>query len=233
MNIFIADIIDNSAFLNQEESLHCAKVLRMKTGEKVRLIDGKGFFYEAELTIVNEKQCKAKIIQAERATNQRDYFLHLAISPTKQNERMEWMLEKCVEIGIDEITFIKCKNSERTVIKSERMKKIVESAVKQSQQAVIPKVNELIGFKDLIQSCIADQKFIAHCASGEKKFVKDLQFKDKKTMILIGPEGDFSKEEIELALSQSFRALSLGATRLRTETAGLYACQSLSILNSL
>jgi len=233
MNIFIAEIIDGSAFLNREESLHCAKVLRKRAGERIRLIDGKGTFFDAELIEVNEKQCKANVIHAEKAINQWDYFLHIAISPTKQNERIEWMLEKCVEIGIDEITFLKCRNSERTVIKTERMKKIVEGAVKQSLQAMIPKVNELISFKEFVKSCSEEQKLIAHCDSGEKKVLKDLSFKNKRTLILIGPEGDFDQEEIMLAMTNSFQAVSLGSTRLRTETAGLYACQSISILSSL
>lgn len=233
MNIFIAEIIDGHAILNKEESLHCTKVLRKKAGEQVRLIDGKGSFYDAELLEVNEKQCKAKIIRTEQGEAKRNYYLHLAISPTKQNERLEWMLEKCVEIGIDEITFLKCKNSERTVIKTERMKKIVESAVKQSLQAWIPKVNELIPFKELVKSEKEELKLIAHCATGEKQGLKDLPFKNKKTVILIGPEGDFAQEEIDSAISHSFRPVSLGTTRLRTETAGLYACQAFSILNSL
>ena len=233
MNIFIAEIIDGFAILNKEESLHCAKVLRKRAGERIRLIDGKGTFYDAELIEVNEKQCKAKLIHSERASNQRDYFIHIAISPTKQNERIEWMLEKCVEIGIDEITFLKCRNSERTVIKTERMKKIVEGAVKQSLQAVIPKLNELISFKDFVKASSEEQKLIAHCDSGEKKILKDLSFKNKRTLILIGPEGDFDQEEIKLAMTNSFQAVSLGSTRLRTETAGLYACQSISILSSL
>lgn len=233
MNIFIAEIIDGMALLNKEESLHCAKVLRKKVGEKIRLIDGKGSFFDAELIQVSEKQCKAKVIHSERATSQRDHYLHLAISPTKQNERIEWMLEKCVEIGIDEITFLKCRNSERIVIKTERMKKIVEGAVKQSLQALIPKVNELISFKEFVMNCSEEQKLIAHCDSGDKKLLKEKSFKDKRTLILIGPEGDFDQEEIKLALTNSFQAVSLGSTRLRTETAGLYACQAISILSSL
>ncbi len=231
MNIFIANVQANTGTLTSEESWHCAKVLRKKAGDPIQLIDGAGNFYEAVLELVSDKKCTAKILSGPVLQQKRNYYLHLAIAPTKQIDRIEWMIEKSVEIGIDEISFINCHNSERTIIKTERINKIVESAVKQSLQAYLPKVNGLIAFKDLITSSKADQKLIAYCFDSEKENVKQIDFKNKTTLILIGPEGDFSKEEVDLASKNKFKAVSFGANRLRTETAGLYVCQAASILS--
>ncbi len=231
MNIFIASVQDKTATLTSEESWHCAKVLRKKAGDAIQLIDGKGNFYEAVLELVSDKKCTANITSGPVLQAKRNYYLHLAIAPTKQIDRIEWMIEKAVEIGIDEISFINCKNSERTVIKAERIHKIVESAVKQSLQAYLPKVNELTSFKEIINASKEDQKLIAHCYDSEKENLKQINFKNKSTLILIGPEGDFSKEEVDIALSNKFKAVSFGNNRLRTETAGLYVCQAASILS--
>lgn len=230
MNTFIATIQDNSATLTPEESWHCAKVLRKKSGEKIHLIDGRGNSYDAELTLVSEKQCLAKITATYTEQKKRNYYLHLAIAPTKQIDRIEWMIEKAVEIGVDEISFIQSKNSERTVVKTDRIVKIVESAVKQSLQAFIPKVNDLVAVKEILK-IPADQKFIAHCYEGGKLEFKTLDFKSKSTLVLIGPEGDFTMDEVNAALNSGFLAVSLGENRLRSETAGLYVCQAASILS--
>ena len=229
MNTFIATIENNYAVLNKEESFHCAKVLRLKAGDKINLIDGKGNFYEGRIKSVSDKKCLAEIISGQVAQKKRNYYLHLAITPTKQMDRIEWMIEKVVEIGVDEISFIKCKNSERVVINTERIIKIAESAVKQSLQAFIPKINSLINFKAMMNSD-CNQKLIAHCNNSEKQNIKSLDFKNKSNLILIGPEGDFTLEEINLALENKFNPVSLGESRLRTETAGLYVCQAISIL---
>ncbi|MDP1802255.1 MAG: 16S rRNA (uracil(1498)-N(3))-methyltransferase [Bacteroidota bacterium] len=230
MNIFIATVIDKTGTLTSEESWHCAKVLRKKAGDPIQLIDGVGNFYQAVLELVSDKKCNAKILSGPVLQQKRNYYLHLAIAPTKQIDRIEWMIEKAVEIGVDEISFINCHNSERIVIKTERINKIVESAVKQSLQAYLPKVNELVSFKNLIASSNADQKLIAHCFDSEKENIKQIDFKNKSTLVLIGPEGDFSKEEVDLALKNRFKAVSFGTNRLRTETAGLYACQAAALL---
>lgn len=230
MNVFIANINGDRAVLITEESWHCARVLRKKTGDKIHLIDGKGHSFEAELSFVSEKKCEAKILSGPVEQKKHPYFLHLAIAPTKQIDRIEWMVEKCVEIGIDEISFIQCKNSERVNVKTERILKIVESAVKQSLQAYIPKVNELTPFNKFVQDGTGDIKLIAHCEKAEKKVFKSFDIKNKSILILIGPEGDFSPDEIQLAIKNNFEALSLGENRLRTETAGLYVTQALSIL---
>ncbi|MBL7917954.1 MAG: RNA methyltransferase [Bacteroidia bacterium] len=155
--------------------------------------------------------------------------MHVAIAPTKQIDRIEWFVEKAIEIGIDEISFIKCKNSERTVVKIDRIKSIAESAVKQSKQAFIPKINELTDFSKIVLTD-ADLKCIAHCNDGDKLSLKNQNFKDKSVFILIGPEGDFTTGEVELANKNSFVSIELGVNRLRTETAGLYAVQAVSIL---
>ncbi len=231
MNIFIAFVQGKTATLTSEESWHCAKVLRKKAGDSVQLIDGKGNFYEAVLELVSDKKCIANVTSGPVLQPKRNYYLHLAIAPTKQIDRIEWMIEKAVEIGIDEISFITCKNSERTIIKTERIHKIVESAVKQSLQAYLPKVNELTSFKEIVSASKEDQKLIAHCYDSEKEDLKKIEFRNRSTLILIGPEGDFSKEEVELAINNKFKAVSFGSNRLRTETAGLYVCQAASILS--
>lgn len=228
MNIFIAHINGNMAELTPEESWHCTKVLRMKAGETIHLIDGQGNFYTSELNLINEKKCVATITSGPKAQQKHPYYLHLAIAPTKNIDRMEWLVEKAVEIGIDEITFMRCKNSERTVIKEDRLIKIAESAVKQSLQAYVPKINGLTNFTDVINES-ADLKFIAHCEEGTKKTIKDFEIKNRKILVLIGPEGDFSKEEIAAAKTAGYSELSLGVNRLRTETAGLYVCNAFAL----
>ena len=230
MNIFIATINDQLGLLTAEESWHCSKVLRKKAGDKVSLIDGLGNFFEGVLESVSERQCRVTISQGPNPQPKRSYFLHLAIAPTKQIDRIEWMIEKAVEIGIDEISFLQCKNSERTVIKTERIVKIVESAVKQSLQAFIPKVNGLIPFSEVLKKT-ADQKLIAHCFEMEKADIKKIDFKGKSTLALIGPEGNFTLEEVNTAVVSGFETVSLGTNRLRSETAGLYICQAAALLS--
>lgn len=230
MNIFIATIENNLAILTSEESWHCCKVLRKKTSDKIHIIDGKGNSYDGVLNLVSEKKCVAELLNGPVQQKKHPYYLHLAIAPTKQMDRIEWMIEKAVEIGIDEITFIQCKNSERMVIKHERIVKIVESAVKQSLQAFIPKVNELVPFKEILIKK-GEQNFIAHCEEGFKQPIKEIAFKNSSLLVLIGPEGDFTKEELTLAMQNGFKGLDLGENRLRTETAGLVVCQAASILS--
>ena len=229
MNIFIADIENDSAHLNAEESWHCCKVLRKKAGDKVTVIDGKGLIAGGLLSFVSEKKCTVKLNEPAVLQKKHGYYLHLAIAPTKQMDRIEWMLEKAVEIGLDEITFIQCKNSERVNLKIDRLQKIVESAVKQSLQAYLPKVNALTAFNEFSKSATAEQKLLAHCYAQDKFPIQSLAFKNKSTLICIGPEGDFSPEEIETALKLNYQAISLGENRLRTETAGLYACMAIGL----
>ncbi|MBP7810214.1 MAG: 16S rRNA (uracil(1498)-N(3))-methyltransferase [Bacteroidia bacterium] len=229
MNIFIATINHTIAELTAEESWHCTKVLRFKAGDEIGLIDGKGNFYEGQLSLVNEKKCVANITAGPRTQNKHPYYLHLAIAPTKNIDRIEWLVEKAVEIGVDEITFVRCKNSERTVIKEDRLIKIAESAVKQSLQAFIPKINVLTNFADILK-VKSDNKFIAHCEEIIPKHLKSFDLKNKSSLVLIGPEGDFSSEEIAQAKAAGFSEISLGENRLRTETAGLYVCNTFALI---
>jgi 16S rRNA (uracil1498-N3)-methyltransferase len=232
VNVFIGQFNNEYVSLRLDECWHCCKVLRKKVGDPIIVIDGKGKMAKAEITFISEKKCDAKVTETINVGASSKSKLHLAIAPTKQIDRIEWMVEKAVEIGINEISFIKCKNSERVNLNKERIEKIVESAVKQSLQAVIPKVNDLIQF-DLFISNVAKNQLclIAHCEEGEKLSLKSLEPNQGPVLVCIGPEGDFTLPEINLALSNGFIALSLGTNRLRTETAGLYAVISIQQLN--
>jgi 16S rRNA (uracil1498-N3)-methyltransferase len=225
MQIFLGLKIDvGSILLSPDESKHCTKVLRHKRGDKINVIDGKGNFYEAELFDINPEACKAKILSAKQIGLKKNYNLHIAISPTKNPDRIEWMVEKCTEMGVDEFSFVVCKRTEKPTVKTERLQKIVESAVKQSVQGIIPKINNVVPFKDFIALHIksVEKKYIAHCIDEKKKDIKEI-LHPSKNIILIGPEGDFMPEEIKFAIENGFEAISLGESRLRTETAGLYA----------
>jgi 16S rRNA (uracil1498-N3)-methyltransferase len=232
MNTFFGIIQNNVAILNEDESLHCIKVLRHKVGDVIQVIDGFGTRAIGKIEAAHAKQCAVSLTEKEVVKQSRNYKLHIAIAPTKNIERIEWFVEKAVEIGIDEISFIKCKNSERTVIKDDRLKKVAEAAVKQSQQAYIPKMNPLIDFKEFIKNNTCDVKLIAHCEKESKQHIKTFITTAKKFTVLIGPEGDFTKDEIELALSLNYSPVALGESRLRTETAGLFACGAFASINS-
>ena len=229
MNTFFGIIQNNVAILNEDESLHCVKVLRHKVGDVIRVIDGNGTIAIGKIEAAHAKQCAISLTEKEVVKQSRNYKLHIAIAPTKNIERTEWFVEKAVEIGVDEISFIKCKNSERTVIKDDRLKKVAEAAVKQSQQAFIPKLNTLVDYKEFIKNNSSDVKLIAHCEKESKQQIKQYITTNKSFTVLIGPEGDFTKDEIALALSNSYLPVALGESRLRTETAGLFACGAFSI----
>lgn len=232
MNTFFGIIQNNAAILNEDESLHCVKVLRHKVGDVIQVIDGKGTRAVGTIQAAHAKQCAVLLTEKEIVAPSRNYSLHIAIAPTKNMERIEWFVEKAVEIGIDEISFIKCKNSERTVVKDERILKVAESAVKQSQQAYIPKLNPLLEFRDFVKSVNTDVKLIAHCEKEVKEHIKKYVTGKRSYTVLIGPEGDFTKDEILLALSLNYQPVALGESRLRTETAGLYVCGALASLAS-
>jgi 16S rRNA (uracil1498-N3)-methyltransferase len=217
--------------LPEEESQHAVKVLRMQAGEIIHLVNGQGGLFEAEIINPHPKRCEVKIINSEYEYGKRTFHLHIAIAPTKMNERMEWFLEKATEIGIDEITPVICRYSERKELKLPRMEKITVAAMKQSVKAYLPKLNEPCSFEHVLKNAIASQKFIAHCHEDEKILLKDAYAKGSDVLILIGPEGDFSKEEIEHALKAGYKPVSLGNSRLRTETAGVVACHTVNLLN--
>jgi 16S rRNA (uracil1498-N3)-methyltransferase len=235
MQLFLCtNISGNTALLSEEESRHCIKVLRKKNGDTVQLIDGQGGFYTAVIADAHPRSCSLTIISREPNYKKRPYNLHIAIAPTKNTDRIEWFVEKAVEIGVDEISFIQCQASERKVVKTERIVKVVESAVKQSVQAYMPVVNELLPFRKFIeaQKEAKAKKFIAHCMDGDPPHLKNVALPAENILCLIGPEGDFNKEELELAVKIGFSGISLGLNRLRTETAALYVCNVVALINS-
>ena len=217
---------------SKEESRHIAKVLRKQAGDLLHLTNGQGTFFYAELLSTNPKQCVATIIKTEKQPPL-PYHLHLAVAPTKLNDRYEWFLEKATEIGISEITPLFCEHSERKAIKVERYEKIIQSAMKQSLKAYMPKLNDPIFFKDFIKKVIPEGtvKCIAHCEESTKKSLKSIIQPNASILILIGPEGDFSSTEIKAALENDFYPVSLGLSRLRTETAAIVACHSVAFIN--
>jgi len=222
---------DNKQYtFSKEESKHIVKVLRKKESDILSITNGKGDLFIVEIIIADTKKCIVQINNIEQQKGH-DYKLHIAIAPTKMNDRMEWFLEKATEIGIDEITPIFCDNSERKIIKKERFEKIIQSAMKQSLQMQLPKLNDAISFKQFINQKFNGQTYIAHCEEQEKTQLHSLVLPNKQYTILIGPEGDFSVKEIELALSNNFKPVALGNTRLRTETAGIAACHTIALKN--
>lgn len=215
---------------DKEESKHIVKVLRKSVGDVLKITNGKGWQFDAEITNADIKKCQVKISNAEKQPK-RNYNLNIAIAPTKMNDRFEWFLEKATEIGVDSITPILCEHSERKVIKLERFEKIMQSAMKQSLQCYLPKLNQLTPFSSFISKSHSGQLYIAHCEETDKKSLKT-ELKPKQDItILIGPEGDFSVKEIETALQHNFIPVTLGNTRLRTETAAIVACHSVAFLN--
>lgn len=233
MHIFYTpDLATDFFILNEEESRHCSKVLRLGPGDHVHLIDGKGGLFEAEITTVDKRHVSLRVISRRTGFGKRNHHLHIAIAPTKNMDRLEWFLEKATEIGIDEITPLLCAHSERRVIKEDRLEKIITAAVKQSLTAYHPVLNAAVNFTDLISRPMADVQLIAHCLDDDRKrFIKDWLKPHQSCIILIGPEGDFSMEELNLALQNDFKPVTLGATRLRTETAALTACFEVNYLN--
>ena len=219
-----------SFIFDKEESKHIIKVLRKKESDILHVTNGLGFLFITEITIASDTRCTVKINSIEKQEAQK-FHLHLAVAPTKMNERYEWFLEKVTEIGIQEITPIICEHSERKVIKTDRFQKILESAMKQSLHYYLPKLNEPISFKDFIKQKQSGQLFIAHCEETDKKSLKNELKVNQDITILIGPEGDFSVKEIQLAIDNKFIPVSLGATRLRTETAAVVACHSIVFTN--
>ena len=239
MHLFYTpDITSPEYTLNEEESKHCIRVLRLSIGDEVILIDGKGGWYEASITLDHPKRCVVKIIKEQKEVGKRFSHLHLAVAPTKHMDRLEWFAEKATEIGIDELSLLNCQHSERDVVKTERLEKVLISAMKQSMKAYLPQLHSMIDFKKFIQQSLnfTGQKFIAHCYPSfhqkiPKQQLKKVYAKNQDVLVLIGPEGDFSAEEIKLAMENGFVEISLGTSRLRTETAALTACLTVQILN--
>ena len=234
MNIFYEQNIKETLRLNEEESRHAVKVLRLSAGDLLYVVDGKGGFYECQVKTPHDKKCEIKIVEETQNYGLRDYYIHLIIAPTKNLDRIEWMVEKCVEIGINEISFIQTRYSERKEIKTIRIEKIAIGAMKQSLKAFLPKINEMISWKEFLKKDYSENfKMIAHLEEGSRKLIQQIAKPKSKYAILIGPEGDFTPEEINQALEKGFVPVTLGESRLRTETAGLVACHALNIINQL
>ena len=232
MNTFyISEISESSIKLNLEESKHCIKVLRLRKGDHVLLMNGKGSIFEAIIQVPDAKSCVLEILKEDKQQISRTYHLTIALAPTKNIDRFEWFVEKSTEIGIDRIIPLICQHSERKEIKIERVEKILISAMKQSGQTFLPELTHPISFKDLIIKPFDGNKLIAHCDKGDKKELKNAIASGKNVLILIGPEGDFDAEEIKMALENGFLPVSLGESRLRTETAGIVACHTVLLAN--
>ena len=234
MQLFYNPRLDNSAaqfVFSAEESNHIVKVLRKKEGDNLLITNGKGYMFKAEIILADAKKCKAQITSTTKKHRDMSWF-HLVVAPTKSNDRFEWFLEKATEIGVDEITPIICEHSERKIVKPERMEKVIQSAMKQSMQAYLPKLNPAVSYKEFMGHPREGLLFIAHCAEDEKLELKRGVAPDKDITILIGPEGDFSRAEIENAYENGFLPVSLGKNRLRTETAAIVACSTVNLINN-
>ncbi|HAQ19484.1 MAG TPA: 16S rRNA (uracil(1498)-N(3))-methyltransferase [Prolixibacteraceae bacterium] len=232
MQIFYTpDISGNTYTLGETESKHCIRVLRLEKGDEITLVNGRGGFFTAEITDPNPKRCSVNVVKSVQDFGLRNFQVHVAIAPTKNMERIEWFLEKAIEIGINRVTPLLCQHSERKEIKHDRLEKVMVSAMKQSLKAYLPQLDQLTKFNDLIRMPFDGQKFIAYCDDQHRDLLKNLVVPNQNYLILIGPEGDFSADEIEMAIKAGFQPVSLGESRLRTETAGLVACHTLNLLN--
>lgn len=232
MHVFYTPDIDICLELPEEEAGHCLRVLRLGVGDEVMLTDGKGCFYKAVISAATGKRCQVKVVEKIEQEKFWKGHLHLAMAPTKNMDRIEWFAEKATEIGFDELSFLNCRFSERKVVKTERIEKIVVSAMKQSLKARKPIVNEMTDFAKFMQRDFQGQKFIAHCYEGEKPLLKEVLKPGEDALVLIGPEGDFSPEEVQKAEALGFQPISLGKSRLRTETAALVAVHMMNLFNA-
>lgn len=234
MELFYTDNIQESqAILSQEESYHCVKILRHKEHDIIHFTDGLGGFYQGRIEKPDPKKCQLLILKKDEV-NPRGYYLHIAIAPTKNIDRIEFFIEKSVEIGIDEITFLKSERSERKEVKLERVQKIAVAAMKQSKKAFLPKINSVISFNEfVISKHQTPNKYIASLCSQEQHFLSDIPPKEEAYLILIGPEGDFSLKEVQTSIQNGFKPLSLGQNIYRTETAGIVASMYINFINTM
>ncbi|HEX6889795.1 MAG TPA: 16S rRNA (uracil(1498)-N(3))-methyltransferase [Chryseolinea sp.] len=231
MNLFYQPAIQQGVHhLDPTESKHCTKVLRKKGGDKIYITDGKGFLYEALITRADPGECQFEIHET-KAETEKSFSIHIAISATKHADRLEWFVEKAVELGVDRITIMMCEHTEHSHFKIDRLEKIAISAMKQSLRLKLPPVDGPIAFKDLVNEAEASSKFIAYVDAKNPEHLKKVAQPHSNYVVLVGPEGDFSRSEIELAMTKNFRKVSLGSNRLRTETAGLAACHILNLVN--
>jgi 16S rRNA (uracil1498-N3)-methyltransferase len=232
VNLFFQPLLPQGVFyLDQDESRHAVKVLRNNVGDQIRVTDGQGMFYDATINVADPHRCAFDINKKIPAAS-RNFAIHIAISPTKNAERVEWFVEKSVELGIDEISLLRCEHTEREHVKLDRLQKMAISAMKQSLKATLPIVHPLTSFRNIVLAISAAEKYIAHVDIANPDHLRDLVKAGSSYLVLIGPEGDFSEEELRLAEAQAFKKVSLGPSRLRTETAGLAACHILNLANT-
>lgn len=230
--IFYVPEIVSSLTLPEDESLHCAKVLRMQAGDSILITDGKGKFYDAVVSLPHQRHTSVEIVRQIIVPKYWQPHIHIAFAPTKNIDRTEWFVEKATEIGVDTLTPLLTRYSERKEIKPARIEKILVSAMKQSQKAYLPVLRPMTPFSEFVSQSFSGQKMIAHCYEGDKKLLSHAYNRGEDVLILIGPEGDFSEQEVELALKAQFLPVSLGESRLRAETAALVACHSIHLLNT-
>ena len=233
MIFYTPDINGLRYMLNEEESSHAIRVLRLKTGDVITLVDGRGGLYAARIVETSHKRCETEVFEQQAEYGKRPYRLHIGISPTKNIDRFEWFVEKATEIGIDEITPLLCEHSERKHVNSERLQRVIVAAMKQSKKAYLPQMNEMITFEKWLKIQTISNCYIAHCNDGDKQTLKTAYLAGQDAIIAIGPEGDFSEYEVSQALECGFTGISLGESRLRTETAGIVACHSVNFLNEI
>ena len=235
MELFFSNhIIDDIIYLDSQESRHCTKVLRKSLGDKINIVDGLGNLYFGEIIYISKSECKVEIANVEKNYGKKKYYIHIAISPIKNHERLEWFVEKTIEIGVDEITFINCERTLRKNIKMERINRLAITAMKQTLKSKLPKINAIKKFSNFLKICNQNTKFICHLDNNDKKNLfhyKNSLLKNKNSCILIGPEGDFSPNEILESKKFNFQSISLGDSRLRTETAGVVSCNLINAIN--
>lgn len=234
--MYFSPTILSTLTLPEEESQHCVQVLRAKAGDRVQITDGVGTIYEAEITNPHRKHCEVRILSESHPAPLHEGRVHLAVAPTKNIDRIEWLIEKCTEMGVDELTLLLCQHSERKTVNEERLQKIIVSAAKQSLKATFPVFHGLKPLSEVLHGATETDRLIAHCADGYEANPHKFALQNRITrghsvLILIGPEGDFSDKEIAEALSLGYQPVSLGKARLRTETAGMVACHTALLLN--
>lgn len=229
---YVPDIAENWE-LSEEEATHALRVLRLNAGSGLEITDGKGMLYNAKVASVAGKHCYIEAVEATLMPKNWQGNIHIAIAPTKNMDRIEWFVEKATEIGLDAVTFLNCRFSERKVVKTDRVERIAVSAMKQSLKYRKPLVGDMVDFKKFIAEERAGAKFIAHCHDSERVLLKDVLVTGEDATVLIGPEGDFSPEEVDLAIKAGYRPVSLGSSRLRTETAALVTCHTFILKNEI
>ncbi len=234
MALFYVPDIAEGWELPEEEAAHCLRVLRLSAGDELEITDGKGNLYKAEIASIQGKHCYVQAREVLSVPKSWRGNIHIAIAPTKNIDRIEWLAEKATEIGLDALTFLNCRFSERKVVKTDRIERIVVSAMKQSLKYTKPVVGAMVDFKQFVAESREGAKYIAHCYDdSERVLLKDVLREGEDATILIGPEGDFSPQEVELAVKAGYTPVSLGSSRLRTETAGLAACHTFILKNEI